>query len=131
MKSGYGQLNLKALGGHVYAHRMAFILFYGPIPDEASVDHECHNRDHSCAGGNSCPHRLCCNPKHLKAKTRGENVKAAYEGRQRGSNITHCPHNHEYTPENTKTTGHGRQCRTCLRKRANEYYARKRAERNS
>lgn len=33
--------------------------------------------------------------------------------RARAALITHCPHGHEYTPENTGRNGRGRICRTC------------------
>jgi hypothetical protein len=38
---------------------------------------------------------------------------------------THCPHGHEYTPENTHFSSSGRQCRTCGREKARERRARK------
>ena len=34
---------------------------------------------------------------------------------------THCPHGHEYTEENTYFDGLARRCRTCARKRTNEW----------
>lgn len=39
---------------------------------------------------------------------------------------THCPHGHEYTPENTLMDSGSRKCRACLRARGREMYWRKR-----
>lgn len=36
---------------------------------------------------------------------------------------THCPHGHEYTPENTYLDGRGRRCRQCARERGVKYNA--------
>ena len=33
---------------------------------------------------------------------------------------THCPHGHEYTPENTYNSGGRRHCRKCRRRRNRE-----------
>jgi hypothetical protein len=44
----------------VYAHRFAYELAIGPIPDGLEIDHICHN----------C---LCVNPRHLRAVTRKQN----------------------------------------------------------
>jgi hypothetical protein len=41
---------------------------------------------------------------------------------------THCIHGHDFTPGNTALIrGHHRDCRTCMRKRNQDYKARKRA----
>lgn len=62
------------------AHRLAYELCIGPIPGGLDVDHHCHNEDLACQGGVTCPHRACCNPAHLRAKTRGDNVRAGRTG---------------------------------------------------
>jgi hypothetical protein len=67
---GYGLTTLD--GRPAMAHRVAWILANGPIPDGFEIDHECHNaakRAGRCPGG-VCEHRRCCNPAHLAAKTR-------------------------------------------------------------
>lgn len=44
---------------------------------------------------------------------------------------THCPHNHEYTPENTITGKDGRRrCRTCKNERNAAYMAKRRKEKS-
>jgi hypothetical protein len=58
---GYGQFGYQAVGGrgtgasrqrHAYAHRIAWSLSHGPIPDGASICHHCDNP-------------ICCNAAHL------------------------------------------------------------------
>ena len=44
-----------------YAHRMAWEVFNGPIPDGLYVDHVCHNR-------------RCINPEHLRLATPAQNL---------------------------------------------------------
>lgn len=56
---GYGSYSLKH-DRTIQAHRMAYILSKGPIPDGLWVLHTCNNG-------------LCCNPNHLKIGTPTEN----------------------------------------------------------
>ena len=61
-------------------HRWSYIAAKGPIPDGHVIDHICHNDAAgagTCDGGDSCPHRLCCNPDHLRAVTHGENLRSS------------------------------------------------------
>lgn len=86
------------------AHRRAWELVNGPIPDGLTVDHACRNTG-------------CCNPRHLRLMTRSENSKG-----NGNAHKTHCPQGHEYTLENTITrpTKHGvnRVCKECRRIKA-------------
>jgi hypothetical protein len=60
-KAAYG--NFKLYGRKVVkAHRFAWELFHGPIPEGMSVDHKCGNT-------------LCCNPSHLELVTIPENTR--------------------------------------------------------
>lgn len=58
-EKGYGRFEYK--GKTVHAHRMAYALTKGPIPDGMTVRHTC---DNPC----------CCNPSHLQLGTTLENV---------------------------------------------------------
>ena len=111
----YGLFTVKKGVTQVYVHRYAYELLIGPIPDGIEIDHECHNaavRRGECKPG-PCAHRLCVNPAHLAPKTRAENAA------ERRWAVTHCPHDHEYTPENTRVLPSGsRVCKTCERRRA-------------
>lgn len=72
--SGYGQFRAQlpgAAGRHrnLKAHRVAFALSHGPIPDGLSVLHHCDNP-------------ICCNPAHIYAGTHKRNMEdAAKRGR--------------------------------------------------
>ena len=57
---GYG--DFKRNGESVSAHRVAFELFSGPIPDGALIRHTCDNRP-------------CCNPFHMLTGTDADNVR--------------------------------------------------------
>ncbi len=103
---GYGQINVKSDGRwrHVYAHRVAYELLVGPIPEGLTLDNV-------VAWG--CTTTLCCNPLHLEAVTHAENVKRGESG-QYNTRKTHCPSGHPYDDQNTYVTPRGRRlCRTC------------------
>ena len=61
-KNGYGQFWLN--NTPVYAHRIAYILTNGEVPDGKEIHH-------------TCRHKGCVNPNHLKAVTHAENVQAS------------------------------------------------------
>ena len=57
---GYGQIWIAPK--YMVAHRVAYKLFVGPVPEGLDLDHLCRNRG-------------CVNPEHLEPVTRRENVR--------------------------------------------------------
>lgn len=92
--NGYGQFG--SGGRTVRAHRFAYELLIGPIPDGMHLDHLCQTPP-------------CVNPAHL------EPVLPAINAKRVGMRITACPQGHEYTPENTAFHNGARYCRQCAR----------------
>lgn len=95
---GYGVIPARPCA--IYAHRCAYQLLVGPVPDGLELDHLCRNRK-------------CVNPAHLEPVTHRENVLRGLRGRM----VTHCPHGHEYTPDNLYWHHGRRECRTCVLRR--------------
>jgi hypothetical protein len=58
---GYGAFYL-ARGNKILAHRAAYQMVIGPVPDGADLDHLCRNK-------------MCVNPAHLEAVSHAENVR--------------------------------------------------------
>jgi hypothetical protein len=99
---GYGSIS--SGGGQLLAHRVAYEIFIGPIPEGLSVDHLCRNR-------------ACVSAEHLEAVSTRENVLRGVGLSAKNAQKTHCLRGHEFTAENTYWTknpsGPGRECRTC------------------
>lgn len=107
---GYGALEVE--GKQVKAHRWLWIQLRGSIPEGLILDHQCHNLDLLCLGG-ECHHRRCVNLEHLRITTHEENVKSGKVSFVRGHK-THCVKGHEYLPETTGVTSKGdRKCLVC------------------
>lgn len=104
-RGGYGQLTIA--GKKRTAHRVAWELAHGPIPEGLFVCHSCDNPP-------------CVNVEHLFLGTHTENMRdMAAKGRSSRANAakTHCKHGHEFDEANTRLVPAGRQCRTCDRVR--------------
>lgn len=107
--NGYGQLNV---GGRMtLAHRIAFRLANGSLPDGLDIDHICRNR-------------ACVRASHLQAISHRENVRrGAIPGimRARHASVIQCPAGHPYDEANTYRhlqQGYvARSCLTCKRER--------------
>lgn len=84
------------------AHRVAYELLVGPIPEGLVIDHLCRVRP-------------CVNPSHLEPVTNAENLRRGRSG-QFNAAKTHCKHGHAFSPENTHRDALGRRrCRACDR----------------
>lgn len=113
LSTGYGQVSRN--GSPALAHRAAYELLVGPIPEGLTLDHECHNDSGCAVTDHSCLHRRCVNVEHLRPKPRGANVLASPNARA-NARKTHCPHGHPYDEANTyRPTRGGRMCRECAR----------------
>lgn len=108
------------------AHRVIYEILVGPIPEGLDLDHLCHNEDLTCSGGETCVHRCCVNPEHLKPRTRRDNTLASpchFDIGAHQRNKSHCPQGHPYAEG--YIYAYGRACRICVLKRMKEQYARK------
>jgi len=72
-KHGYGKFKVNSRT--VLAHRFAWFLEHGLIPEGDGFDHLCHTQDKTCVGGTACLHRRCVNPAHLEPVSAQENVR--------------------------------------------------------
>lgn len=123
INSGYGRLTWKRDGLPIErgAHRIAYILAVGEIPDGMQIDHLCRNR-------------ICVNPEHLEVVTARENImRAPHSLAAQNHKKTHCPQGHPYSAENTTIylrDGRfpGRLCKTCQRSAASRNRARRTRE---
>ena len=87
------------------AHRFAYTLLVGPIPEGLTIDHLCRNR-------------ACVNPLHLEPLTMRENILRGVGLTAQRAARTQCPRGHPYDMFNTRIRPCGRRaCRACDRQR--------------
>jgi hypothetical protein len=98
------------------AHRCAYEIAVGPIPDGLTIDHLCRNP-------------ACVNPAHLEPVTMTENLRRGMSPSAIHARQTHCIHGHPFDASNTYVTGTSkrRTCRTCNRDAVAQYKQRKKA----
>lgn len=101
LRNGYGHMTIgRREDGTDYAHRIAYRLMVGPIPDGLQLDHLCRDT-------------RCVNPEHLEPVTQQENLLRGETIAARNARVTHCPRGHEYTAANTYEHAGTRHCRAC------------------
>lgn len=104
---GYGQFSWSHDGKRTwFAHRVSYLLFNGPIPDGAEVDHLCRNR-------------RCVRPSHLEVVTHAENVRRAAAIQKVDGE---CRHGHDLTASGTYLDRKGVvRCMECARVSRRKY----------
>ncbi|MEW2402092.1 HNH endonuclease signature motif containing protein [Streptomyces sp. NPDC046862] len=113
--NGNGYVRIYVERKRWFAHRLAYVMFVGPIPEGLVIDHVCHNQDTSCPGGHACLHRQCVNPAHLEAITRGENVLRGLSPTAFNARKETCPEGHPLV--DSKERRPGRRCPICRMKK--------------
>jgi hypothetical protein len=103
VKGRYGKF--KVNGKHVGAHRLAYELLVGDIPQGLELDHVCRNT-------------LCVNPNHLEPVTHKVNVLRGFSFSAHQSRQTHCKRGHGLSGDNLyiRPDGH-RSCKECMKLR--------------
>lgn len=133
--NGYGQYGSKGKGSNL-AHRIAYEYLIGPIPDGKMLDHLCHTRDPECPGGDSDPHRKCCNPRHADPTSARENIARGRGGDSWGYEPDLVPVKYEQLTlpicagcgRSDKPIYKSRVCRPCYRKRMKDPTRKRRSQ---
>lgn len=99
--SGYARFQSRTTGGRRYAHRVAWEIVRGQIPEGLQIDHLCRNR-------------RCVNPEHLEPVTQRTNVLRGVGPSAKQARQTHCLKGHPFDEVNTYRDPRGRRkCRRC------------------
>ena len=107
-RGGYGELRTGRRGMlQAKAHRVAYELYKGPIPNGLQLDHLCRIPS-------------CVNPYHLEAVTLAENIRRGLLGILSGQwkrpelkRKSHCVHGHQLYGENLLVWRGLHLCRAC------------------
>lgn len=99
---GYGVIRFK--GRNLLAHRVAYLLFIGPLTSAMHLHHKCE-----------AP--ACAELGHLAKTTMKEHILLGQAPAALNRRKTHCKAGHLFSPENTVIRKGGRQCRICERER--------------
>ena len=105
--NGYSRIRTEQ--GQIQAHRWAWELINGEIPEGLVIDHLCSNR-------------TCVAPDHLRLVTQQENIMA---GLHNIDNRTHCNQGHLFEGNIMVRKNGKRECAECNRVRAKKNYAKK------
>jgi hypothetical protein len=82
------------------AHRIAYQVLVGPVPDGLQLDHLCRVRN-------------CVNPSHLEPVTARVNTMRGVSFSAVNAAKTHCSRGHAYDEQNTYLWRGHRHCRAC------------------
>ena len=116
---GYFTTNLKRDGKWIaeYVHRIIYAALVGPLAPGMEVDHTCHDPA-VCPGGDTCPHRRCVNPAHLRLVTHAANTAKSRSASAVNAAKDRCPAGHPYAGDNLGIKKNGnRWCKACARAR--------------
>jgi len=104
--AGYGVIGHK--GKQYRAHRVAYTLLVGVIPDGLDIDHLCRNTK-------------CVNPDHLEPVETKVNTLRGFGAHARNARKTYCDSGHEFNDKNVRMIEGRRVCIECARSYHREY----------
>jgi hypothetical protein len=119
LDNGYGRFPHK--GRTKLAHRAAWEIWFGNIPEGLHIDHLCRNRS-------------CVNPHHMEPVSIAENVLRGEGTSANNARKTHCLKGHPLSGENLylyKGSRNGkahRACISCMRSRTTQWRLRSKGE---
>jgi hypothetical protein len=117
-RDGYGKFRVGTR--HVLAHRFAYRILRGPIPDGLQLDHVCRN--HACVNPD---------PDHLEPVVQRVNLLRGDGWAAQNARKTHCIRGHELSGANLRwerdRCGLKRTCLACKRQRERQRSARRKA----
>lgn len=119
-QGGYGLVTLRPPGEgtkQYRAHRLAYEVWVGPIPDGLTVDH---------VAKRGCVSKACCNPAHLEAVTNAENSMRSGNPLAQNARRNRCVNGHEFDEERRVGDRVYRGCSVCRLERGRRHDAKRR-----